>query len=87
MTLDEIKIFEREWLHESELEVSNALDRDCRLGYQWDPEIYKTYRDILADLLTQADLDRSDYDILIARIKIRHPQDDHDGHRELSKDL
>lgn len=65
------------------MEVSTAADRQCRLGYEWDPEIYKAYRDILAEFFVNGELDKVDYDQLLSRIKIRHPQDDHDEHREL----
>jgi len=87
MTNDELKAFELEWLHEAELELSNSMDLDCRLGYEWDPEIYRAYRQILAELFLQGDLSKEDYDALVARIVIRHPEDDHDEHREKSREV
>lgn len=82
MTIDELKKFEREWLHEAEIEVSQSLDRECRLGYGWDDMIYEQYRTILKDFLGEKEITPEEYDQLISNIHIKRPDDDHGEDQE-----
>lgn len=83
MTEEELKEFEREWIREAEIELSSSMERDCRLGFEWDRDIFRTYRNILLDLFGGQEITKDEYDKLIGRINIRHPEDDYDAHREI----
>lgn len=79
MTQEELKKFQANWIHEAELELSSMIDRECRLGYQWDEEIYDQYSDILKEMLSTGDITFTDFKTLEAMMIVRKRPDDDNG--------